>query len=280
MIGGRSVQIDRNALALMQHHRAQIVDAMGLVGVLMGQKHRVDVIDIGVDQLLAQIGRGIDHDPGDAALARSRSASSEQRRRRFFGLVGIAGAPAQRRTRHAGRGSAAEDGQRQRHAAAFGAGTLLNSRKKFSVVCARNLLQRNAARLRQHFGGLDHVGRLVALAAKLAGREIRRVGFDHDAIGRKLGGEIAQGLRLLEGQDARERNRQPERDRLHREIASAGVAMQHGAERALGHLVFEDAAAVPRRRRGYGSPAAGRSRAPRRCGRESRAPALRGEPLS
>ena len=40
----------------MQHHRAQIVDPVGLVGVLVGQEHRIEVIDLGVDQLLAQIG--------------------------------------------------------------------------------------------------------------------------------------------------------------------------------------------------------------------------------
>ena len=50
----------------MQHDRAQIVDTVGLVGVLVGQEHRVEVIDIGVDQLFAQIWRGIDHDAGHA----------------------------------------------------------------------------------------------------------------------------------------------------------------------------------------------------------------------
>ena len=60
MIGGRVIQIDRNAPALMQHDRSEIVDPVGLIGMLMGQEHRIDVIDIGVDQLLAQIGRGVD----------------------------------------------------------------------------------------------------------------------------------------------------------------------------------------------------------------------------
>ena len=60
ILRGRLVQIDRNAPALVQHHRAEIVDAVGLVGVLVGQEHRVDMIDPGVDQLLAQIGRGVD----------------------------------------------------------------------------------------------------------------------------------------------------------------------------------------------------------------------------
>ena len=50
------LKIDRNALPLMQHDRTQIVDAVGLVGVLVGQEHRVEMIDFGVDQLLAQVG--------------------------------------------------------------------------------------------------------------------------------------------------------------------------------------------------------------------------------
>ena len=134
VFGGRLVEVDGNAPALVQHDRTQIVDAVGLVGVLMGQEHRVDVIDIGVDQLLAQIGRGVDHDPrgavGARALDQQRAAAAA-----IFRVVGIAGAPAERRARHAGRGTAAEDRQCQRHAAAFGAGTLENRRKKFSVVC-------------------------------------------------------------------------------------------------------------------------------------------------
>ena len=50
------VQIDRNPPALVQHHGAQIVDAVGLIGVLVGQEHRIDMVDIGVDQLLTQVG--------------------------------------------------------------------------------------------------------------------------------------------------------------------------------------------------------------------------------
>src|ERR1700722_20367523 len=106
---------------------------MGLIGMLMGQKYRIDVIDIGVDQLLAQIGRGVDQDPGEAvipaALDQQRAAAAA-----VFRVVGIAGAPAERRTRNAGRGSGTENGQGQRHADASANGTFENSRKKFSVV--------------------------------------------------------------------------------------------------------------------------------------------------
>ena len=133
MLRGRLIEIDRNAPPLMQHHRTQIVDAMGLIGMLVGEKHRVDVIDIGVDQLLAQIRRGIDHDPRGAAFRRPLDQQGAAAAA-VFRIARIAGAPAQRRPRHAGRRSAAENGQRQRHAAAFAGGTLLNRRKKFSVV--------------------------------------------------------------------------------------------------------------------------------------------------
>ena len=134
VLGGRLIEVDGNTAALVHHDRTQIVDAMGLVGVLMGQEHRIDVIDVGVDQLLAQIGRGVDHDPCGAVRARTldqqRAAAAA-----VFWIVGIAGAPAESRARHAGGGAAAQDCQCHRHAAAFGAGTFENSRKKFSVVC-------------------------------------------------------------------------------------------------------------------------------------------------
>src|SRR5882672_6164238 len=133
VIGGRLVQIDRNAPALMQHDRAKIVDSMGLISMLMRQKHRIDVIDIGVDQLFAQIGRGIDHHARNPAipgpLGKQRAAAAT-----VFRIIRIAGAPAERGTRDAGRGSAAENSQAQRHAVASAAGTLENRRKKLSVV--------------------------------------------------------------------------------------------------------------------------------------------------
>ena len=134
VLRGRLVEIDRNAPALVQHDGAQVVDPMGLVGVFVGQEHRIDVIDIGVDQLLAQVGRGVDHDPR-GALARCLLDQQRAAAASVFGVIGIAGTPSERGPRHAGRGSAAEDRQGQGHAAAFGAGTLENRRKKFSVVC-------------------------------------------------------------------------------------------------------------------------------------------------
>jgi hypothetical protein len=74
---------------------------MGLVGMLMRQKHRIDVIDVSVNQLLAQIWRGIDDDPRNPAipgpLDEQRAAASA-----VFRIAGIARTPAERGTRNAG----------------------------------------------------------------------------------------------------------------------------------------------------------------------------------
>ena len=80
-------------------------------------EHAVEPVDIGVEKLLAQVRRGIDQDPG-APFGPRRSTSSELRRRRFFGIVRVAGAPAERRPRHAPGGAAAEDGERSASCAA------------------------------------------------------------------------------------------------------------------------------------------------------------------
>src|SRR5579871_2420107 len=102
--------------------------------MLVGEENRVEVIDLGIDQLLAQVGRGIDQNPRRTAVGclfdQERAAAPA-----VFRVVWIAGAPAERRPRHAGRRSAAEDRQFERHAAPTPDGTLLKSRKKFSVVC-------------------------------------------------------------------------------------------------------------------------------------------------
>ena len=56
---------------------AQIVDAVGVVGVLVGVEHAVEPIDVGIEQLLAQVRRGVDQDARDAAAGRAaRPAAS------------------------------------------------------------------------------------------------------------------------------------------------------------------------------------------------------------
>ena len=71
-----------------------------------------------------------------------------------------------------------------------------------------------------------------------------RVGLDQNPIGRQFGGEVTQGLRGLEGQNAGEADIATKPHRGHRKLTPAGVAMQHRAEGPLRHLVFEDAGAI------------------------------------
>ena len=144
-------------------YSAQIVDAVGMVGVLMGIKHAIEPVDIGVEQLLAQIGRRVD-EHARAPSDRS-STSSEQRRRRLRGSVGS------QRPSRAGAGTPPDEpqpriGDGEAHAAPPRArGTFANRRKKLSLVWRAICVQAHPAHFGQHLGGLDDVGRLVALAA-------------------------------------------------------------------------------------------------------------------
>jgi hypothetical protein len=53
-------------LAALDEERAQIVDAMGVVGVFVRIEHAVEPIDLGVEELLTQIRRRIDQDACEA----------------------------------------------------------------------------------------------------------------------------------------------------------------------------------------------------------------------
>jgi len=76
----------------------------------------------------------------------------------------------------------------------------------------RNLIERDATGFGEHFCGFDHVSRLVAFAAEFAGREIRCVGLNEDAVRRQLLGDRAQRIRIAKRQDAGERNEQSKRN--------------------------------------------------------------------
>ncbi len=97
---GALVQMDVDALPLVQEQCAQVVDAMGVVGVLVGVEDRIQPVDLGRQQLLAQVGRRIDQDAGHAAafaaLDQQRGAAAA-----VLGIAGIADAPAERRPRDA-----------------------------------------------------------------------------------------------------------------------------------------------------------------------------------
>ena len=137
--------------------------------------------------------------------------------------------------------------------ALVGRGTLREQAEERSrVVACAQFLGRDAAHLGQQRGGVDTIGGLVALAAIGHGREVRRVGFDEDAVERHVAGDVAQLLGLLEGQDAGERHVEPSSRPVSASSRDAGETMEHGAEGPLPHFLAQDLRRCPRRRRGRG----------------------------
>ncbi len=194
---------------------------------------RVEPDRLGVEQLLAQIRRGVDQHAGRAAgrfaLDQQRAAAAA-----VFRIVRIAGAPAERRPRHAARRAAAENreasGVMRR---GVRRGTFENRRKKLSVVCRAISSAETPRASRQHLRGLDHIGRLVALAAIRPGA---RYGASVSTSRRSAGTSAAMSRRAPEFLKVR----MPENDTyrpssiaVQRQIAPAGEAMQHGREGAL-----------------------------------------------
>ena len=113
----RLVHVDVDAAALADENRAQIVHAVGMVGVLVGDEHAVEPGHLGLKQLLAQVRRTVDQHArvvalGVAALDQQAAAPPAVLR-----IVGVAVAPAERHARHAHGRPAAEDGEAQTHAA-------------------------------------------------------------------------------------------------------------------------------------------------------------------
>ena len=82
---------------------AKIIDAVQMIGMRMRQQHRVEPADPGIEQLLPQIGRGIDQQRATAALDQQRAAAAPVAR------VGrVAAPPIRPDRRHAPGGAAAE----------------------------------------------------------------------------------------------------------------------------------------------------------------------------
>ena len=69
--GSVLIKVDVDPAALRDEQRTQIVDAVGVVGMLVGIEHGIEPIDLGVQKLLAQVGRGVDQDARDAAARRA-----------------------------------------------------------------------------------------------------------------------------------------------------------------------------------------------------------------
>src|SRR4051812_35075715 len=107
-----------------------------MVGMRVREQHAIQVVDFRIQELLANVGRGINQNArrsaGPAALDQQRAAPPAVLR-----IVRIAGAPAAAQSRHTGRRTTAQNDEPQAHAtASTGCGTLANSRKKFAVVWA------------------------------------------------------------------------------------------------------------------------------------------------
>src|SRR5512135_1113085 len=110
-----------------------------MVGMFVGVKNAIEPIDISPQKLLAQIGRGVDQNAGDAV---ARAPFDQERRAppSILKIVRIAMAPAQSRPRHTTRRTTAKNRKFHRHRDAAGTcwlradcaragdGTLANSR--------------------------------------------------------------------------------------------------------------------------------------------------------
>ena len=64
--GSMFVHVNGNSAPVLDDERAKVVDAVGMVGVGMSEKHRVEPIDVRIEKLLPQIRRGINQDSGHA----------------------------------------------------------------------------------------------------------------------------------------------------------------------------------------------------------------------
>src|SRR2546428_12909120 len=108
----------------------KIIYAVKMIGMRVGQYHRVEPRRAGVEHLLAQIGRGVDQERLAAAFHQERAAPPGVAR-----IGRVAAAPVRADRRHAPGGAAAEQGCLHRGA---GRTAFWNRRKKLSVVAAAN----------------------------------------------------------------------------------------------------------------------------------------------
>ena len=135
----RPVCPDMNALAHVEHDHAQVVDAVHVIGMGMGIDHALQLAHIRIQQLRAQVGRGVDQHTGHAmrcfALDQQRAAPPTVAR-----LVRVAIAPVAAKAGHAARRSAAQDDEAQlcHQAACLHVLAFQNRRSKLAVVWAKN----------------------------------------------------------------------------------------------------------------------------------------------
>ncbi len=91
---------------------------------------------------------------------------------------------------------------------------------------------------------MGDIGRLVGPPAQRLGRQIRRVGLNQQPVERHLARDGAQGLGVLEGDNAGEGDGAAKREPRRASSGPAGEAMQHEGKGAALRLLFEDAGDV------------------------------------
>ena len=121
-----------------------------------------------------------------------------------------------------------------------GLGTLLKSRKKFSVVCCQVPSIAASQIIGQNRCSISGVGRFVAFAAIGDGRQIRRVGFDQYAITGHVSGYVSDILTVFESQDAGEGNIQAKLDTALCQSATGRKTMQNSGEGTFPRLFSQN----------------------------------------
>ena len=146
--------------------RAQVVDAVDVVGMGMGVDQRVDRADAGVEALLAQVGAGVDQ---DALALGTRSGSSS--------AAACCAGRGERQTAQSQPICGTPEEVPQPSTSRAWAATLGNRRWKLAVVAASISATRQAPHLGQHLGDMRRVGGLVGPATQRHRCEVGRVGF-------------------------------------------------------------------------------------------------------
>ena len=203
-LGGLGVGPDRQAGAAVLRDGPEVVEAVQVIGVRVGEEDAVEKADAGGEELRAQVGRGVDEGAGDAGLAapleEERAAAAAVPR-----ICRVAVAPEAADARDAGGGAAAEDGGADHQAAAR-----VKRRSKLAEVRAANSSgsrPRCAAMARA-------VSAVKAGSLRLprcgSGREVGAVGLDEEAVAGRGGEDGAEVGGAAEGGDAGDREEEAE----------------------------------------------------------------------
>ena len=194
----------------------QIVDAVAMIGMVVGPDHRVDVGDVGVEQLVAQVGPGVDEDPRLLRVDQDRDAAAGVPR-----LGGIALAPVVADPRDARGRAAAEDRTFIRRPCEQGAEICGRRSARASTGTPRRSARKRAvSATKAGSHGLPRCGtgarngESVSISSRSAGSA----------------GRLLQVLGILEGHDPGNRDVEAEIQSLVGEIGAGGEAVDHAGK--------------------------------------------------